>query len=55
MTDEQFVEKFMDLVHEYINTKDDAIIYGETVETQKGIFDVEVKIICYNNYLDYDN
>jgi hypothetical protein len=55
MTDEQFVDKFMDLVLEYTNTKDDTIIYGETVETQKGIFDIEVKIICYNNYLDCDN
>ena len=49
MTDEQFIEKFMDLVHEYTNTKEDTLMYGATIETSKGTFDVEVSIICYNN------
>lgn len=49
MTDEQFVEKFMDLVHEYTNTNGDTLMYDETIETTKGTFDVEVSIICYNN------
>ena len=49
MTDEQFIEKFMDLVHEYTNTKGDTLMYGETIETSNGTFDVEVGIICYNN------
>lgn len=49
MTDEQFIEKFMDLVGEYTHTNDDNVMYGETIETPKGTFDVEVNIICYNN------
>lgn len=49
MTDEQFIEKFMDLVHEYTNTKDMTLMYGETIETPMGTFDIEVNIICYNN------
>jgi hypothetical protein len=24
-------------------------MYGETIETPKGTFDIEVNIICYNN------
>lgn len=49
MTDEQFIEKFGDLVYEYIHTKGDTLMYGETIETPKGTFDVEVNIIEYNN------
>lgn len=50
MTDEQFIEKFMDLVHEYTNAKGDTLMYGETIETSNGTFDVEINIIGYNNY-----
>ena len=49
MTDEQFIEKFMDLVLGYMHTKGDTLMYGETIETSKGTFDVEVSIIEYNN------
>ena len=45
MTDEQFIEKFMDLVYGYTNTKADTLMYGETIETSNGTFDVEVSII----------
>lgn len=49
MNGEQFIEKFRDLVHEFLNTKGCDIMYGETIETSKGTFDVEVTIIGYNN------
>jgi hypothetical protein len=49
MTDEQFVDKFMDLVFEYTNTNGDTLMYGETIETPKAKFEVELSIICCNN------
>ena len=49
MTEEQLIEVFRDLMHTYLHTRGGDVLYGETIETSKGTFDVELRITEYNN------
>ena len=49
MSEEQLIEKIRDLIHGFLYEKGCDVIYGETIETPQGTFDVELKIIEYDN------
>lgn len=44
MTDEQFVQRLRDLFHNYLNQEGTELLYGETIETKNGKFDVQLTI-----------
>ena len=50
MSSSHFLELFIDLINDYLHSKNGGdLLYGETIKTPKGTFDVELKIIEYNN------
>lgn len=50
MTEEQFLDKLRDLVHNFVNSsKEDRVMYGETIETKRGTVDFEIDVFVYNN------
>lgn len=49
MNEEQLIEVFRDLIHTYLHRVGGDVLYGETIQTSKGTFDVELRIIEYNN------
>ena len=49
MTEEQLIEVFRDLVRDFLHKRGGTVMFGETIETSKGTFDVELSIIEYDN------